>query len=124
MTRELGMSLEENDLEAWGGQPCRGWECRHGIVTGREGAGKGASHGGNDTGRDEIEQIRESKRLEEIVLVRCLLLPLLFQMDERNSTDVYFKKSRKMGQTMGLFKGRFVVSNELPRGQHHHEISS
>lgn len=35
--------------------------------------------------------IRESKRLEEIVPVWCLLLPLRFQMVERNSTDVLKK---------------------------------
>lgn len=59
--------------------------------------------------------------LEETALVWCLLLPLCFQIDEK--IQQMFKKKRerrrswKMGQTVGLFKGQFVVSNELPRGQ-------
>lgn len=92
MTEELGMRLEEKDLEAWRAQ---GW-----VKCGK--TGTGFRQGGTVLGKGPVMgemmqrgtkdvHIRESKRLEEIVPVWCLLLPLRFQMVERNSTDVLKK---------------------------------
>lgn len=40
---------------------CKVWECRHRLAMGRDGAGKGASQGGNDAERNE-GHILESQR--------------------------------------------------------------
>lgn len=102
VTEELGMRLEEKDLEAWGEK--QRLECRK--------TGSLAMGGRVLRKRPVTEEIKQrqigrkcihrmEKRIEEVVLVWCLLLPLWFQMDKR--IQQMFKKKKKPGKQNRLW---------------------
>ena len=77
------------------GSGCGVWESRHRLALGRDGAENEAVADETMHGRLH-EQGAENVRGSSVVC--CLLLPLLFQVDKRNSTDV---KKRKRGRREG-----------------------
>lgn len=135
VTEELGMRLEEKDLEAWGGKQC----------VERRKTGSLAMGGRVLRKRPVTEEIKQrqmgrkcihriEKRIEEVVLVWCLLLPLWFQMDKRIQ-QMFKKKKKKPGKQNRLWDylknnllflmssqrvsyRKYKIYGMIPRGRH------